>query len=47
MPEWFNGVVLKAIIEEIRGFKSYSAWERGECRSSEGEQEREKGRLRK
>lgn len=28
MPEWLNGVVLKAIIEEIRGFKSYSAWER-------------------
>lgn len=33
MPEWLNGVVLKAIIEEIRGFKSYSAWKRGvKCR---------------
>ena len=27
MPERLNGVVLKAIIDEIRGFKSYSTWE--------------------
>lgn len=36
MPEWLNGVVLKAIIEEIRGFKSYSTWvekEGGDCSS--------------